>query len=170
MSKRLVRRFLFLVGLPALLAVFIHCQFQSIPTQAIGSPPVIPMQLSEAVRADLEGIVKKQADAWNRGDIADFMNPYWHDSRLTFCSGGQTERGWENTLQRYKTKYPDRETMGTLVFSNLESQEIGADAVLMLGNWKLERDKPVEGNFSLIWKRFDGQWLIIHDHSSSKQN
>jgi beta-aspartyl-peptidase (threonine type) len=60
--------------------------------------------------------------------------------------------------------------MGKLVFSNLESQEIGVDAVLMLGNWKLERDKPVEGNFSLIWKRFDGKWLIIHDHSSSKQN
>ena len=170
MCKRFVRRFLVLVCLPTLLSVFIHCQFQSIPPQAIGSPPVIPIQVSEDVRADLEGIVKKQAEAWNRGDIADFMNPYWHDSRLTFCSSGQTERGWENTLQRYKTKYPDLETMGKLVFSNLESQEIGTDAVLMLGNWKLERGKPVEGNFSLIWKRIDGKWLIIHDHSSSKQN
>ena len=170
MSKRFVRRFLLLLGFPTLLAVLIHGQFQSIPTLANGSPPVIPVQLSEAVRADLEGIVKEQADAWNRGDIADFMNPYWRDSRLTFCSSGQTERGWENTLHRYKTKYPDRETMGKLVFSNLESQEISADAVLMLGNWKLEREKPAEGNFSLIWKRFDGKWLIIHDHSSSKQN
>ncbi len=169
MFKRFVHRVLFLVDLAALLAVFL-CPFQFIPTPAIGSPPVIAGQLPETVRAELEGIVQKQADAWNRGDIADFMNPYWHDSHLTFCSGGQTERGWENTLQRYKTKYPDRKTMGKLVFSLLESQEIGADAVLMLGNWKLERDKPVEGNFSLVWKRIDGKWLIIHDHSSSKQN
>ena len=170
MSKSTFHRFAFLAGPSALLAVFLHWHFQSIPSQAVGSPPVFNLQVSEAVRANLEEIVKKQSEAWNRGDLADFMAPYWNDSRLTFCSGGQTERGWESTFQRYKTKYPDRETMGKLVFANLESQELGADAVLMLGNWKLERDKPIGGNFSLVWKRIDGKWLIIHDHSSLKQD
>lgn len=119
------------------------------------------------VESELNARLQQQTQAWNRGDIAAFMEPYWKDERLTFSSGGQTTRGWERTYQRYKSKYPDMATMGKLAFSNLESQALGSDAVLMLGVWHLERDKPIGGNFSLVWKRIDGKWLIVHDHSSA---
>ena len=29
-----------------------------------------------------------------------------------------------------------------------------------------DKDKPARGNFSLVWKRIDGEWKIVHDHSS----
>jgi ketosteroid isomerase-like protein len=123
---------------------------------------------SHEIFSQLQEIMDKQSDAWNRGDLAEFMVPYWHDEGLTFSSGGTTERGWEPTYQRYRKRYPDKATMGTLTFGNLESQRIAPEVVLMLGTWHLQREEPAQGNFTLVWKRMDGQWLIIHDHSSLK--
>jgi hypothetical protein len=59
--------------------------------------------------------------------------------------------------------------MGMLTFSNLEVEPIGEEAAIMLGDWKITGDKPAEGNFSLVWKRIDGKWVIVHDHSSSRE-
>jgi len=121
----------------------------------------------DPVETEIASMVQKQSDAWNRGDIPEFMVPYWHDDRLTFSSGGATTRTWQATLDRYRKKYPDKATMGHLIFSELETQRLGPDAALTLGRWQLKRESPVGGNFSLVWKKIDGVWLIIHDHSSS---
>ena len=125
---------------------------------------------ADTVAEDLIQVVQKQSLAWNRGDLAEFMSPYWKDERLTFSSGGKTKRGWQGTFENYKKNYPDAKTMGKLTFSELETQELGPDAMLMLGTWHLDRDEPVGGNFSLIWKRIDGKWVIVHDHSSALRN
>jgi beta-aspartyl-peptidase (threonine type) len=94
------------------------------------------------------------------------MEAYWHHESLTFSSGGKTTRGWQATLDRYKSKYPDRATMGTLSFEALETVRLDENAAMTLGNWKLDRENPVRGNFSLVWKKIDRQWKIVHDHSS----
>jgi beta-aspartyl-peptidase (threonine type) len=122
-----------------------------------------------SIEKELNQKLAEQTAAWNRGDLKSFMEPYWQDERLTFSSGGKVTRGWETTYQRYKSRYPDKATMGKLTFSHLESQPLGENAVLMLGNWELERDQPVGGNFSLVWKKIANQWRIIHDHSSARE-
>lgn len=124
---------------------------------------------ANAVQGDrqvLERILAEQSDAWNRGDIATFMEAYWKSPDLTFSSGGATTRGWEATRDRYLKKYPDRATMGTLEFSQLEVRLLGDEAALMLGRWHLQREEPVGGNFSLVWQKIDGLWVIVHDHTS----
>ena len=123
--------------------------------------------LTDSVERELEQIVHRQSEAWNKGDIAEFMSAYWNDERLTFSSSGKTQRGWKATYENYRKNYPDRETMGKLTFTDLEAQELSPTAMLMLGTWQLERATPVGGNFSLVWKRIDGKWLIVHDHSSA---
>ena len=123
--------------------------------------------ITDAVSEELIQIVERQSASWNRGDIAEFMLPYWNDDRLTFSSGGTTKRGWKTTYDNYKKNYPDREAMGKLTFSELETQELGPEAILMLGNWHLDRASPIGGNFSLVWKRINGKWVIVHDHSSA---
>ncbi len=122
---------------------------------------------TDAVNEELIQIVERQSASWNRGDIAEFMLPYWNDDRLTFSSGGTTKRGWKTTYDNYKKNYPDREAMGKLTFLELETQELGPEAILMLGNWHLDRESPIGGNFSLVWKRINGKWVIVHDHSSA---
>jgi ketosteroid isomerase-like protein len=57
--------------------------------------------------------------------------------------------------------------MGRLSFSNLEITPLGDEAALVLGEWKLEREEEaVSGNFSLVFRKIDGRWVIVHDHTS----
>lgn len=120
-----------------------------------------------ALSKSLEAIVAKQAADWNSGDIEAYMNGYWNSEDLTFSSGGKTERGWKATRERYLKGYPNREAMGKLSFSDLEVFPLGDTAALMLGRWKLDRKDPIGGNFSLVWRKIDGVWLIVHDHTSA---
>jgi uncharacterized protein (TIGR02246 family) len=118
-------------------------------------------------RAEVEAVLSKQAAAWNRGDIDTFMEHYWKSDELTFSSGGQTTRGWTSTKENYQRRYPTREQMGQLKFTQLEVTTLGDSAALVLGRWQLTRDSsPVGGNFTLIFRRIDGNWLIVHDHTS----
>ena len=59
--------------------------------------------------------------------------------------------------------------MGQLAFSDLEVDLLSSHVALVLGKWKLQRkqDDDLGGNFSLVFKKIDGSWLIIHDHSSA---
>ncbi len=114
----------------------------------------------------LESILSEQAAAWNRGDIDGFMQHYWKSEDLTFSSGGHTTRGWQTTKDNYKLRYPTRERMGHLTFDGLEVFPLGDSAALMLGRWHLDRNGPVGGNFSLVFRKIDGAWVIVHDHTS----
>jgi ketosteroid isomerase-like protein len=118
----------------------------------------------------LKSILAVQQAAWNEGNLDKFMDAYWKSDKLTFSSRGETRRGWQTTLEKYKKSYPDRATMGKLTFSNLEVESLSVDVAMMLGEWKIEGEKPASGNFSLVWRRIDGTWVIIHDHSSSRES
>lgn len=112
-------------------------------------------------------LMAQQAD-WNKGDLDAFMNVYWKSDDLTFASGGKLTRGWQATLDGYKSRYSTKEEIGQLTFGDLEFHPLEAHIMLVLGTWHLERgDNSVGGNFSLIWKQFDGEWFIVHDHTSA---
>jgi beta-aspartyl-peptidase (threonine type) len=112
-------------------------------------------------------VLERQVSAWNEGNIDGFMETYWRSEALTFSSGGNTTRGWQATRDHYHERYPDRATMGQLRFSELEFPLVLEDVALVLGRWKLTRDESISGNFSLVLRRLDGSWKIVHDHTSS---
>lgn len=116
--------------------------------------------------AAIEAVLYDQADAWNRGDIDAFMQGYWKSDKLSFSSGGKVTRGWQATRDGYTQRYPTREAMGKLKFSQLEVTPLGEDAALVLGNWHLERTEPVGGNFTLVMRKIEGRWVVAHDHTS----
>jgi beta-aspartyl-peptidase (threonine type) len=119
------------------------------------------------VRTAVESTLRAQEEAWNRGDIDAFMDAYWRSDSLTFSSGGKTTRGWAETMNRYRERYPTLEKMGRLAFGELEVRPLGDSAALVLGQWNLQREsEPLSGNFSLVVQKFDDRWLIIHDHTS----
>lgn len=117
---------------------------------------------SDAIR----GVLDRQAYAWNRGELEAFMDAYDRSPGLTFSSAGRVTRGWEPTLDGYRRRYPTREAMGHLTFTDLEITELGQDAALVLGRWDLDRGEPVGGVFTLVLHREAGRWVIIHDHTS----
>jgi len=121
---------------------------------------------TRAAREEISRMLEQQTQAWNAGDIDAFMAPYWHSPDLTFSSGGKVTRGWQATRDRYHQRYPTREAMGHLTFSDIEVSQPGPNLALVLGRWRLERMEPIGGGFSLVLRKNDGRWVIVHDHTS----
>jgi beta-aspartyl-peptidase (threonine type) len=122
-----------------------------------------PSAVTDAVR----DVLQQQQQAWNAGDIDRFMEFYWKSDNLTFSSRGKVTRSWQNVLESYKRRYSSRQQMGELVFDALEITPLGADAALVLGNWTVRREPDaIGGNFTLVLRRLEGKWLIVHDHTS----
>ena len=128
--------------------------------------PVANCQNTDRVK-QVEELLTTQAECWNQKDIEGFMQTYWRSDKLTFSSGGRTTRGWQATLDRYRRRYPP-EKMGHLVFDNLETSLLSDSVALVLGQWHLDlAGKKSDGNFSLVVRKIDNSWKIVHDHSST---
>jgi len=57
--------------------------------------------------------------------------------------------------------------MGKTRFYDLEVYPLCDEAALVLGRWFLNRQPdPLKGNFSVVFQKIDGRWVIIHDHTS----
>jgi len=115
----------------------------------------------------VENVLLRQEAAWNRGDIDAFMSGYWNNPGVRFVSGDRIVYGWAATLARYHARYATREKMGQLAFSDLHIDMLAPDAALVMGNWRLARagDLP-HGIFTLVFRKIDGQWVIVLDHTS----
>jgi uncharacterized protein (TIGR02246 family) len=126
-----------------------------------------PEQPSNSV-AEIQSVLSAQQDAWNRGDIDQFMNGYARSASTVFISEDEVRRGWETVRDRYHMRYSDRAKMGTLSFSEIEVTMLSPDAAAVLGRWKLKRenDEP-HGRFTLIFRRLPEGWRIVHDHTSA---
>lgn len=119
---------------------------------------------AERIRAQLA----TQVAAWNRGDIPGFMAGYWKDSKLRFASGDSVTTGWKETLARYQSRYGDKAAMGKLEFSQIEIELIDDKNAWVFGRWKLARAKDApHGLFTLVLRKFKGEWRIVHDHTST---
>ena len=138
----------------------------------------IPTNAAPGGAHEIRAVLKAQQEAWNRGDIDAFMNGYWRSDLTRFVSGDEVTRGWQTVRDRYKTKYSDREKMGTLAFSDLEITMLSADAAVVLGRWELKRvNEPPSrrsgvpgephGRFTLVLRKFTEGWRIVHDHTSA---
>lgn len=112
-------------------------------------------------------VLSDQQKCWNAGDLDCFMQGYWKSDQLVFIGASGIKYGWETTLENYKNGYPDSEKMGHLQFELISVSRISNDFWSVIGKWSLQRkaDAP-SGHFTLIFKKIDGEWLIIQDHSS----
>ena len=117
--------------------------------------------------AEIQHVMDQQQEAWNRGDIEDYMNGYWKSDSLRFIGKRGITYGWQPTLDNYKKGYPNADAMGRLQFTNLSMELTGDSSAYVIGKWQLYRTTDtLSGHYSLLWKRMDNQWLIVADHSS----
>jgi len=134
-----------------------------VATFAIAAP-----QAPASSVAAIQSVIHAQQDAWNRGDIDEFMTGYAKSASTVFVSDDEVRRGWETVRDRYRQKYSDGTKMGTLAFSDIEVTMLSPDAAVVLGRWALKRakDQP-HGRFTLILKHLPDGWRIVHDHTSA---
>lgn len=123
---------------------------------------------------EITGILKTQAEAWNKADLNGFMASYLNSPEMSYSSGGTEVWGFESLKKRYTKKYGTGiDTMGHLSFSDLKISPLGTMHALCLGHWHLERrerNKSLSGSFSLVLVKDHSAWKILHDHSSVKRN
>ena len=113
-----------------------------------------------------------QERCWNRGDLDGFMAHYWKSEELVFSSGGDVTTGWQATYDRYYKKYKaDGKEMGTLKFEIERPEAVGPEAVIVRGKWALTKSdgSTPHGLFTLLFRRIDGEWRIVSDHTSAAE-
>ena len=127
-----------------------------------------PAKNDEQIAVAVRAVMEAQQSAWNRGDIEGFMEGYERAETTTFVSGEELTRGWQTVLNRYKERYSSREQMGKLTFSDLTVKPISPVLALADGRWQLARsnDAP-RGRFTLVFRRINNDWRIIHDTTTS---
>jgi ketosteroid isomerase-like protein len=124
---------------------------------------------SAAMKKGVEDVLSRQCDAWNRGDLDEFMTGYLDSEDTSFTSGGTEVWGYKALRDRYQKKYGDnKQTMGKLKFSDLKTIELGPKNALVIGHWHLDPENPpaIDGVFSLVFARTKEGWKVVHDHTS----
>ena len=112
-------------------------------------------------------VLAQQTEAWNRGDLEGFMEGYWKSESLVFIGKSGVNRGWQKTLDNYKSGYPDKTAMGQLAFDIIEVRRLARDHYYVIGKWMLKRSiGDLSGHYDLLWKKIGGKWVIVSDHST----
>lgn len=112
-------------------------------------------------------ILANQPLYWNKGNIDAFMQGYWKSDSLLFVGKNGPNYGYKKTLENYKKSYPDTTIMGKLSFDILKVEKLSPDRYFVLGKWMLKRTVgDVGGYYTLLFRKINGQWVIVADHSS----
>jgi ketosteroid isomerase-like protein len=142
-------------------------QFQFIIAFLFLSISVCQAQQNPDQKAIMQLLMKQEGD-WNAGNVDAFMEGYWKSDSLAFIGAKGPTYGWKNTLDNYKVRYPDRTTMGTLKFTILRLNPLDKNAYFVIGQWHLTRPEKgdIGGHFTLVFRKINGKWLIVSDHTS----
>ncbi len=131
----------------------------------------IVISLTSKAQTNDEKIIRNmladQISFWNKGDIPSFMKGYWENDSLVFIGKNGPTYGYNNTLRNYQKNYPNKDYMGVLNFDIISVQPIEKDHYFVIGKFMLQRKVgDASGHFTLIFKRINGVWKIVSDHSS----
>lgn len=123
----------------------------------------------------IRAAITAQSEAWNRGNIPDFMQAY-EDSPDTTFIGKTLRKGFQPIRQRYELAYTNPAQMGKLTFNDIEIRLLKgscgkAEFAVVTGKFHLDRTTKGEatmddGIFSLIWRKGAKGWKIVLDHTS----
>ncbi|HKK07331.1 MAG TPA: AtzH-like domain-containing protein [Gemmatimonadota bacterium] len=114
-------------------------------------------------------VLAESAAGWNRGDLGTFMAAYLDSPTTTYWGARDLLQGYEAIRRHYAPRFAPGAERDSLRFEDVRARRLGADYALATARWTLARGDSVtaSGPFSLVLRRMEGDWKIIHDHSSS---
>lgn len=112
--------------------------------------------------------LNRQRDAWNAGDLDGYMADYRMSDETTMFGGPNVRTGWTVIMDNYRKKYQgEGKSMGNLAFDDVVVESVGPGVAFARGRWHVvNKDGESGGLFTLLLKRIDGKWKIVHDHTS----
>ena|ERR1700674_3646533 len=112
-------------------------------------------------------LLKHQTEAWNRGNIDEFMKGYWENDSLKFIGKSGITYGYNQALSHYKKTYSDSIKMGKLSFEIFQIKKLSPEYYFLIGKWLLVRSiGNLSGYYTLLFRKIKGKWLIVVDHTS----
>lgn len=115
----------------------------------------------------VQQVIIQQQLSWNKGDIDGFMQGYLKSDSVMFVSVNGITYGWNAVLNNYKNAYKDTVAMGKLQLQLLELKPLSAEYYFVTGQWHLVRTiGDIGGYFTLLFRKINGRWSIIVDHTS----
>jgi len=116
--------------------------------------------------AAIKEVLKAQEQAWSNNDLDGFMQGYLQSDSIPYFGSSGVVYGWQNMLDRYKKGYPTKAETGALNFTIANISKIDDNAYWVMGEYHLEREVGnANGTFMIIFKRIEGAWKIVGDHS-----
>ncbi len=115
-------------------------------------------------------MLARSAVAWNRGDLAGFMDDYARDSLTSSVSGGHVQYGWQRLYDRYQAAYfAHAKSHATLSFEEVRVRALTTDLAYCTARFALHRGRSLiaSGPFTLVLQKRGDRWQILHDHTSA---
>ena len=123
--------------------------------------------LKEKDSLKILNVLEQQRIAWNDNDINEFMKGYLKSDKLVFSGSNGPVFGWNFVKDRYLKAYSTKELMGDLSFEINNLFSLTRKVVILLGKFNLQRNnEKLSGYFTLIFKKINGNWYIVSDHTS----
>jgi len=121
-----------------------------------------------SAQAGVAALLARSAEAWNHGDLDDFMRAYENSPETVYMNATAVIRGYAAIRAHYAGRYaPGR--MGQLSVSDLAVRPLGLRYAVATARWHLARTKSAGGNvsglFSLVLHQDAAGWHIITDHT-----
>ena len=121
------------------------------------------------VQASVKKMLEESAEAWNRGELAGFMDDYLESENTTYIGGAGLLTGYESIRARYAPLFEPGAARDSLRFEDVRVRRMAAVEAIATARWILYEGETVTGSgpFTLVLRHTSGGWKIIHDHSSS---
>ena len=123
--------------------------------------------LKEKDSLKILNVLEQQRIAWNDNNINEFMKGYLKSDKLVFSGSNGPVFGWNFVKDRYLKTYSTKELMGYLSFEINNLFSLSRKVAILLGKFNLQRkNEKLSGYFTLIFKKINGNWYIVSDHTS----
>jgi len=123
----------------------------------------------DSAAREIAVMMQASAMAWNRGDLDAFVNYYEPDTTTTYIGRNGIVRGRAAIRAVYAPRFAPGGVRDSLSFDNTEIDLLAPGVANVISWYRLMRgdSTTARGPTSLVMRHdADGQWRIVHDHSS----
>lgn len=132
-----------------------------------------PTAAERAARHDeIETMLARAAANWNRGDLDAFVADYLPGTETTYIGSRGILRGPADIHNAYAPRFAPGGVRDSLSFELQDVDPLAPDVLNVIATYILARrvdgrdSVTARGPTSLVMRRVDGRWRIVHDHSS----
>ena len=133
------------------------------------APATVSRSARDSAAREIAVMMQASAMAWNRGDLDAFVNYYEPDTTTTYIGRNGIVRGRAAIRAVYAPRFAPGGVRDSLSFENTEIDLLAPGVANVISWYRLMRgdSTTARGPTSLVMRHdADGQWRIVHDHSS----